>query len=109
MIHLWGDRMMKKRVFSFLGVFFFTTSSVFAEGTLTIQALVQEALLKNPAVQFKKAQYEALRSKVIKAWLPEDPMVGVDVEGQSDFFKTGSRTDYEYMASQTIPFPTKLF
>ncbi len=109
MIHSWGDRMMKKRVFSFLGIFLFTASGVFAEATLTIQALVQEGLLKSQAVQSKKAAYEAARAKVIKAWLPEDPMVGIDVESQPKFFETGGRKNYEYMASQTIPFPTKLF
>ena len=109
MIDSWGDRMMKKRAFSFLGLFFFTTSGVLAGDILTIETLVQEALLKNPAVQSKKAEYDALRSKVIKAWLPEDPMVGVDVEGQPDLFKTGGRMNTEYMVSQTIPFPTKLF
>ena len=100
--------MRKKRVFAFLGLFFFTISGVFAEGTLTIQTLTQEALLKSPAVQSKKAQYEALRSKVVKAWLPEDPMVGVNVEGQPKWLDTDNRMDNQYMLSQTIPFPTKL-
>lgn len=107
----------KKLTVTFLGVFFIL-SNTFARGenlqavsavnTVEIHNLVQEALIKSPAVQFKKAQYEALRSKVIKAWLPEDPMVGVDVEGQPDLFKTGERMNYEYMVSQSIPFPTKL-
>src|SRR3989338_2232478 len=100
---------MKKRVFAFLGFLFFTTSGLFAEEALSIRTLIQEALLKSPAIQSRKAQYEALRSKVIKAWLPEDPMVGVDVEGQPDLFKTGGRMNTEYMVSQTISFPTKLF
>lgn len=100
--------MMKKRVFVFLGFSIFIASNVFSGDALTIQTLIQEALIKSPAVQSKKAQYEALRSKVIKAWLPEDPMVGVDVEGQPDLFKTGERMNYEYMVLQSIPFPTKL-
>ena len=100
---------MKKRVFAFLGIFIFITSGVFSEDTLTIQSLVQEALLKSPAVRSKKAQYEALRSKVIKAWLPEDPMVSAEPENQKKLFDFGSRTHVEYMVSQTIPFPTKLF
>ncbi|MBI2094839.1 MAG: TolC family protein [Candidatus Omnitrophica bacterium] len=73
-----------------------------------MQGLVQEALQASPAVGAKKAGYEASRSKVIKAWLPEDPMAGIDVEGQSGLLKPGSRMDREFMVSQTIPFPTRL-
>ncbi len=107
----------KKLLSVFLGLLL-VHSGAFAEGenapvlgpsaAVSIHALTQEALLKSPAVRSKKAQYEALRANVVKSWLPEDPMVGVDVEGQSDFFKAGSRADYEVMVSQTIPFPTKL-
>ncbi|MBI3316073.1 MAG: TolC family protein [Candidatus Omnitrophica bacterium] len=71
--------------------------------------LIREAHDKNPGLRAKKQAYESARAKVVKSWLPDDPMVGVDVEGQSDPFKTGSRMNYEYMVSQTIPFPTKLF
>ena len=56
----------------------------------------------------KKRAYEATRGRVIAAWLPDDPMFGVDVEGQSDLFHFDSRTDNEYTVSQTIPFPTTL-
>ncbi len=108
-IRLWGDGMMKKRIFSFLGVFLFIASGVFAGDTLTIQDIVQQGLLKSSAVRSKKAAYEAARAKVIKAWLPEDPMAGIDVEGQREIFKTGSRMNYETMVSQSVPFPTTLF
>jgi outer membrane protein, heavy metal efflux system len=82
----------------------------FAAGeAAALETLLKEAQRMSPGLQAKKSAYEAARSKVIASWLPEDPVVGVDVEGQSDLLKTGSRTDYEYMASQTIPFPTKLF
>ena len=79
-----------------------------AEQAVSLQGLVQDALKTSPAVGAKKAGYEAARSKVIKAWLPEDPMAGVDVENQSELLKPGSRMDKEFMISQTIPFPTKL-
>ena len=75
---------------------------------VTLQRLIDTALLRSPGLQAKKRVYEAARSRVIAAWLPEDPMVGVDVEGQSSLFEFGSRTDREYMVSQTIPFPTTL-
>lgn len=107
----------KKAVSVFLGVFFILPSAFAASENIvapravepvSIHDLIEEALTKSPAVQSKKAQYEALRSKVIKAWLPEDPMVGVNVEGQPKWLDTGNRMDNQYMLSQTIPFPTKL-
>lgn len=110
--------MKNKKVPTVFFVLLLVSSNTFARGenipaanaatAVGIQDLIQEALIKSPAVQSKKSQYEALRSKVIKAWLPEDPMVGVDVEGQPELFKTGERMNYEYMVSQSIPFPTKL-
>ena len=75
---------------------------------VTLERLIQDALLKSPGLQAKKRAYESARAKVFSAWLPEDPEFGVDVEGQSDWFKFSSRTDNEYMVSQTIPFPTSL-
>ncbi len=108
----------KKVLVLFFGVFSILSHALAASensgysgtaGPVSIHDLIEEALARSPAVQSKKAQYEALRSKVIKAWLPEDPMVGIDVEGQPKWFDTGNRMNDEYMVSQTIPFPTKLF
>jgi len=75
---------------------------------LSLQSFTVDAFKKNAGLEAKKRDYEAARSRVIKTWLPEDPMIGVDVEGQSDFFDFDSRMNNEYMISQTIPFPTKL-
>ena len=75
---------------------------------VTLKSLVQEALDKNPGIHARKSSYLAARSKVLGAFLPEDPKFGVDVEGQPDIFTFGGRTDNEFMAEQTIPFPTKL-
>ncbi len=75
---------------------------------VTLDRLIDTALSRSPGLQAKKRAYEAARSRVIAAWLPEDPMVGADVEGQSKAFDFGSRMDREYMVSQTIPFPTTL-
>src|SRR3989338_394946 len=76
---------------------------------LTLETLINEAFSKNPDLQAKKAEYEAKRSGVIGAWLPEDPEIGVDIEGQPKMFKFEERMNKEYMVSQSIPFPTKLF
>lgn len=79
------------------------------ETEMNLESFVKAAMQKNPGLMEKKARYESLRAKVMGAWLPEDPEIGVDVEGQSHLFDFNSRTDLEYMAQQKIPFPTKLF
>ena len=76
---------------------------------VSLKDLVGEAMQKNPGLKEKKYEYEAARAKVIDAWLPEDPMIGVDVESQPDLFEFNKRMDNEYMIQQTIPFPTRLF
>ena len=98
------------------GAFFQFAPAVFSEAVthtslvqeISLQSLAESAFSRNPGLRSKKARYDALRAKVIEAWLPMDPMFGVDVEAQSEFFKPESRMNYEYMVSQSIPFPTKL-
>ncbi len=75
---------------------------------VTLDSLIHTALARSPGLQAKKRAYEAARGRVIAAWLPDDPEVGVDVEGQSRLFQFGSRTDNEYTVLQRIPFPTTL-
>lgn len=61
-----------------------------AEGagpTLTLQALLDQAMQRSPGVQAKKRAYEAVRARVLSAWLPDDPMIGADVEGQSSLWR----------------------
>ena len=76
---------------------------------MTLDKLIEEVMRKNPGLMEKKARAESLRAKVVGAWLPEDPEIGTDVEGQSHLFDFNSRADLEYSAMQKIPFPTKLF
>lgn len=94
-------------------VLFFTPTLSYAQAELrrvvSLKDLIGEAMEKNPGLKAKKYEYEASRAKVIDAWLPEDPMVGVDVEGQPDLFNFDERMNNEWMIQQTIPFPTKLF
>lgn len=75
---------------------------------VTLERLLQEAMQRSPGLQAKKRAYEAARGRVISAWLPDDPMFGVDLEGQPDLFRFGRRMNAEYMVAQTIPFPTTL-
>ncbi len=73
-----------------------------------LHTLIEQAMRKSPGLMAKQRAYAAARGRVLSAWLPDDPMFGVDVEGQPDLFNFGGRTDNEYMVSQTIPFPTTL-
>ncbi len=75
---------------------------------VSLDMLIAQALQQSPAIRAKKRAYEAARSRIVAAWLPDDPMIGVDVEGQSALFRF-DRTDNEYMVSQTLPFPTRLW
>jgi len=76
--------------------------------TIKFESFMAEAFDKNPGLRAKKSEYESKRRRVFAAFLPEDPEIGVDFEGQSDFFDFDSKMNTEYMLSQTIPFPTKL-
>ena len=77
--------------------------------SVNLDSLIRQALEKSPGLQAKKRSYEAARGRVLSAWFPDDPEIGVDVEGQPDLFQFSKRTDNEYMVMQRIPFPTKLF
>ena len=77
--------------------------------SITLPQLLQDALRNSPGLQAKRRTYEAAQARVVASWLPEDPEVGVDMEGQHHLFKFSGRSDTEYMLTQTIPFPTKLF
>jgi outer membrane protein TolC len=76
---------------------------------VTLDGLVEELLDRNPAIQAKRHAYEAARARVIAAWLPDDPEFGVDAEGQPDLLDISNRSNVEYMAVQSVPFPTTLF
>ncbi len=99
-----------------IGALFQSPSAVFAETAanvtaakeVSLQTLAESAFTKSPGLKSKKVRYDAMKAKVIEAWLPMDPEFGVDVEGQPEFFRAGNRMNHEYMVSQSIPFPTKL-
>ncbi len=84
-----------------------TQSEAAPKEQLTLDALLTEAIRKSPGLQAKRRAYEAARARVLAAWLPEDPEIGADVEGQSRLFRF-DRTDNEYTIAQKIPFPTTL-
>ncbi len=75
---------------------------------VTLESLLHEAQQRSPGLKVKRRAYEAARARVFSAWLPDDPEIGTDVEGQSHLFRF-DRTDNEYTLMQRIPFPTTLF
>ena len=75
---------------------------------VTLDELLAEAMRKSPGLQAKRHAYEAARARIFAAWLPGDPEIGADVEGQSHLFRF-DRTDNEYLVQQKIPFPTTLW
>ncbi len=79
-----------------------------APGLVNLSSLLQDAGQKNPGILAKKKEYESKKGMVIDTWLLEDPEFGVDVEGQPDLFAFDRRMNSEFMAVQTVPFPTKL-
>ncbi|MBI3324298.1 MAG: TolC family protein [Candidatus Omnitrophica bacterium] len=85
-----------------------TVGSVEPTAPTSLSELVGQALARSPQLAAKRRAYEAARGRVLAAWLPQDPEVGVDVEGQSSLLRF-DRTDNEYTVAQTIPFPLKLF
>jgi len=82
------------------------------EGQLVgLQALVREALQKNPGIQGTSLQVEALRRRVPQAKALPDPTVSVGWAGNIVPFETQHLDPSSYRgvgASQTIPFPGKL-
>lgn len=74
----------------------------------TLGELLDEARRNSPGLQAKRRAYEAARARIFAAWLPNDPEIGTDVEGQSSLFRM-DRANNEYMAMQTVPFPTTLW
>ena len=85
-----------------------SATTVAAPRAVTLHELIEQALARNPGVLAKRRAYEAAKARVIGAWLPNDPELGADVEGQSGLFRL-DRTDNEYMLSQSVPFPTTLW
>jgi outer membrane protein TolC len=78
---------------------------------VSLQALIREALQKNPGIQSASRQVEALRRKVPQAKALPDPTASVGWAGNIVPFETQHLDSASYRgvgASQTIPFPGKL-
>lgn len=76
-----------------------------------LERLRAEVLERNPQIQAARSRWEAARARIPQASALDDPMIGADVEGipYSSRSIANKYTDVEYMVSQAIPFPLKLF
>jgi outer membrane protein TolC len=75
-----------------------------------VDALVAEALAKNPDLAAARQEAAAVRARVSSAGTLPDPMVTVNYEndGVSPSLGVESMTRLQFMAQQAIPFPGKL-
>ncbi|HEX2799991.1 MAG TPA: TolC family protein [Thermoanaerobaculia bacterium] len=73
-------------------------------------ALVAEALARNPDLVAARQEAEAARSRVSPAGALPDPMVTVNYENDGTSISLGTEpmTRLQFMAQQAIPFPGKL-
>jgi outer membrane protein, heavy metal efflux system len=81
-----------------------------ASAASEVDALVAEALAKNPDLAAARQEAAAARARVSPAGTLPDPMVTVNYEndGVSPSLGVESMTRLQFMAQQAIPFPGKL-
>ena len=80
-----------------------------AEGNLSLNGVIEEALRSNPEIQVAKRSFEAASSRIWQAASLNDPMVEFMYDKiYADRALTGDPMK-TYTLSQDIPFPTKLY
>jgi outer membrane protein TolC len=87
-----------------------TEAAAVAAASSEAEALVAEALAKNPDLVAARQEAAAARARVSPAGALPDPMVTVNYEndGVSPSLGVESMTRLQFMAQQAIPFPGKL-
>jgi outer membrane protein TolC len=92
------------------GRFLWGAESVPALASSEADALVSEALEKNPDLAAARQEAAAARARVSPAGTLADPMVTVNYENDGGAFSLGTEpmTRLSFMAQQAIPFPGKL-
>ncbi len=81
-----------------------------ADAPLEVEALVGEALARNPRIAAARGRHEAMRERIPQAGALDDPMLGLGVVSlPTDFdFDAEDMTTKEISVSQRFPFPGKL-
>jgi outer membrane protein TolC len=78
------------------------------QGTLTLPALIQEALARNPEIQATRRQWEAAAQRVPQAGSLDDPALSVQWWNVPESFDLGQAANTIIGLSQKFPFPGKL-
>jgi outer membrane protein TolC len=79
-----------------------------APQTLRLPDLIQQALEKNPEIAAAKAEWLASKKAILASWALPDPMGGYDIMGSMVETAAGPQ-EQNFMISQEIPFPAKLW
>ncbi|MBI1884349.1 MAG: TolC family protein [Chlamydiae bacterium] len=93
----------------FLSSLYFSCAFAEERERLSLPALIEEVLQKNPDLKMAEKKWEAAHAQILQAGVLEDPMLGVEVEGiPTDTVDVGRYNDIEWSFSQNFPFPGKL-
>ncbi|MDD5422014.1 MAG: TolC family protein [Candidatus Omnitrophica bacterium] len=93
----------------FLAVFNPAQNTANAEEPLSLNNVINEALISNPEILSAKRSYEAASARIWQAASLNDPMVELEYDKMTaDRMLTGDPMK-TYAISQDIPFPTKLY
>lgn len=92
-----------------LAMTFLLFTSVTSAETLTIDEAINSAIASNPALQAKRAEASAAKERVIQAYTPENPSIGIKFDKTPiNTINVEDAMSIDYRISQTIPFPGKL-
>lgn len=83
-------------------IFMFLLAGARAQGTNSLDALIETALANNPEITAAHRRWDAALQKIPQARALDDPMVGVDVE-RSGTTRLDTYSDNEWMISQNVP------
>ncbi len=104
---------MRKRVFALVlaSLFFSQSSLLYAQDSLSLNSLVEEARKNNPEILAAKKRYESAKARIPQAKSLDDPSIGLTFEKvpRSPFQLQKSMSEDRMLSiTQTIPFFGKL-
>jgi len=92
---------MKKYLFALLFFISFLNLNIFSQNKeININALIKEAIERNPEILSAKKEYEFYRSKISESSYPSNPQI--------EFERMYSGDEKNFVIRQELEFPTKL-
>jgi len=70
--------------------------------------LIREATENNPDIRAAKANWQAVKKRIVQSWALPDPVIGMDVVGDETETRVGSQEN-RFILFQKVPFPWKLW